>query len=264
MFTRWILTCACAAMLATFTLPAAAQPDHAHDHAHDHARIHAADAAGPIVVDDQMSLESLDQKFCYMIGNDVGEFLSTHPMDVEVDVDVFVRGFEDGLAGNSAITEEQKMAISQMIHAAAERQRQHAHEAQAEQGQAYLHENAQREDVTVTDSGLQYRVIEAGEGPRPRAQDQVRVHYRGRLVDGTQFDSSHDRGQPATFGVTQVIAGWTEALMLMNQGAVWQIVCPPDLAYGQAGAGGVIPPNAVLIFDVELLDVIPAQGDAAP
>lgn len=217
-----------------------------------------ADAAAPIVVDENLTLDTLDEKFCYMVGNDVGRFLSTYPTGVQIDVDVFLRGFNDGVAGGSAITEEQKMALSQLIQNAVEQQREQHNATQAQQGQTYLHENAAREDVTVTASGLQYQVVKAGEGASPRMQDQVQVHYRGRLIDGTQFDSSYDRGQPATFGVTQVIAGWTEALMLMNKGAVWQITCPPDLAYGEFGAGGVIPPHAVLVFDIELLDIIPA------
>ncbi len=262
MFNRLIVMCVLAALWGMSAMPASAQSEGEQ----------VGDASEPIVIDQQMSLDTLDQKFCYMIGNDVGQFLNTYPMDVQIDVDAFLRGFNDGVEGQSAITQEQKMALSQMIQEAAERHRDRHNVAQAEQGQAHLRENAAREDVTVTDSGLQYRVVEAGDGPSPRAEDQVQVHYRGRLIDGTQFDSSYDRGQPATFGVTQVIAGWTEALMLMNKGAVWQITCPPDLAYGEFGAGGIIPPNAVLIFDIELLDIIPAADatdaggatDAAP
>ncbi len=123
------------------------------------------------------------------------------------------------------------------------------------EGEAFLTENAKKEGVVVTASGLQYKVLEAGEGDSPMPSDVVTVHYRGTLVDGTQFDSSYDRGQPATFPVGGVIAGWTEALQLMKPGAKWQLVIPADLAYGERGAGQVIGPNSTLLFDVELISV---------
>lgn len=121
-------------------------------------------------------------------------------------------------------------------------------------GQAFLEENAQREGVTITESGLQYRVIEAGNGPRPSLNDTVVVHYEGRLIDGTKFDSSYDRGAPATFPLANVITGWTEGLQLMPVGSKYEFVIPPELGYGARG-NGPIPPNAVLIFEVELLEI---------
>lgn len=121
-------------------------------------------------------------------------------------------------------------------------------------GKKFLEENAKQEGVTVTKSGLQYRVVKEGAGKQPGATDQVTVHYTGRLIDGTVFDSSVERGQPATFGVNQVIPGWVEALQMMNEGAEWQLYIPSDLAYGPHGAGA-IGPNSTLIFDVQLIKV---------
>lgn len=123
-------------------------------------------------------------------------------------------------------------------------------------GEAFLSENAKREGVTTTASGLQYEVIRKGAGDRPAASDRVEVHYTGKLIDGTVFDSSVERGVPATFGVTQVIPGWVEALQMMREGDKWRLYIPSTLAYGENGAGGVIGPNMTLIFDVELLRVI--------
>ena len=122
-------------------------------------------------------------------------------------------------------------------------------------GEAFLAENAKRAEVKTTESGLQYEVLAEGNGEKPAASDTVVVHYTGTLIDGTVFDSSVERGTPATFGVTQVIPGWVEALQLMQVGAKWRLYIPSDLAYGPRGAGGAIGPNATLIFDVELLQI---------
>ena len=122
-------------------------------------------------------------------------------------------------------------------------------------GKAFLEENSKRPEIKITASGLQYEVLKEGEGPKPTANDQVTVHYTGKLIDGTVFDSSVDRGAPATFGVTQVIPGWVEALQMMNEGAKWRLYIPSNLAYGPNGAGTVIGPNSTLIFDVELIKV---------
>ena len=123
-------------------------------------------------------------------------------------------------------------------------------------GNAFLEENAKRDGIKVTASGLQYEVLKEGKGHSPKAEDRVEVHYTGKLIDGTVFDSSVERGVPATFGVTQVIPGWVEALQLMKEGDQWRVYIPANLAYGPNGAGGVIGPNMALIFDVELLRVI--------
>lgn len=129
-------------------------------------------------------------------------------------------------------------------------------EANKQIGEAFLAENAKREGIKVTESGLQYEVLSEGNGATPVASDKVEVHYTGKLIDGTVFDSSVERGVPAMFGVTQVISGWVEALQLMKEGDKWRLYIPSDLAYGPQGAGGIIGPNCTLIFDVELLRVI--------
>lgn len=129
-------------------------------------------------------------------------------------------------------------------------------EVNRKNGEAFLTKNAKREGIKVTESGLQYEVLESGKGDSPKASDNVEVHYTGKLIDGTVFDSSVERGVPASFGVTQVIPGWVEALQLMHEGDKWRLYIPSDLAYGPNGAGGVIGPNMTLIFDVELLRVI--------
>jgi FKBP-type peptidyl-prolyl cis-trans isomerase FklB len=122
-------------------------------------------------------------------------------------------------------------------------------------GEQFLAANAARPEVTTTASGLQYEVLETGSGARPGPRSMVVTHYHGTLVDGTVFDSSVTRGQPATFGVHQVIPAWTEALQLMPVGSKWRVACPPDLAYGARGAGGVIGPNATLVFEIQLIDI---------
>lgn len=143
-----------------------------------------------------------------------------------------------------AMQKEQEAAAAQMA------------DANAKAGKAFLEENGKRVEVKTTPSGLQYEVLEEGTGATPTANDQVKVHYTGKLIDGTVFDSSVERGEPATFGVTQVIPGWVEALQLMKAGSKWRLFIPSDLAYGPRGAGGLIGPNQTLIFDVELLEVL--------
>ena len=131
---------------------------------------------------------------------------------------------------------------------------------QMEQGQQFLDENGKREGVTTLPSGLQYEVLQEGTGPKPEGSSRVTVHYEGRLIDGKVFDSSYKRGQPATFGVRQVISGWTEALQLMPTGSKWRLFIPSELGYGARGAGGSIPPNAALIFDVGDASIASLRG----
>ena len=125
-----------------------------------------------------------------------------------------------------------------------------------EQGKAFIEENKKRPGIVTLPSGLQYEVINEGTGKKPKATDQVRCHYEGTLVDGTLFDSSIQRGEPAVFGVNQVIPGWVEALQLMSEGAKWKLYIPSDLGYGARGAGEMIPPHSTLVFEVELLEVL--------
>lgn len=154
---------------------------------------------------------------------------------------------------------EAKEEIQKFFTAMEQRNREQAAEAakiNKAAGESFLKENAKRNEVKITPSGLQYEVIEEGSGRKPAASDRVKVHYTGKLIDGTVFDSSVERGEPATFGVTQVIPGWVEALQMMNEGAKWRLFIPSNLAYGPNGAGGLIGPDATLIFDVELLKVL--------
>lgn len=154
---------------------------------------------------------------------------------------------------------EAKEEIQKFFTAMEQRNREQAAEAakiNKAAGESFLKENAKRNEVKITPSGLQYEVIEEGNGRKPTASDRVKVHYTGKLIDGTVFDSSVERGEPATFGVTQVIPGWVEALQMMNEGAKWRLFIPSNLAYGPNGAGGLIGPDATLIFDVELLKVL--------
>jgi peptidyl-prolyl cis-trans isomerase len=179
----------------------------------------------------------------------------------ELDVKKFYEGLDAAFNGGqlSMTYDEAKNAIREYF-TAMEQEMQVAAEAAAkvneEAGKSHLEANAKRPEVITTPSGLQYEVLVEGKGPKPTAKDQVKVHYTGRLIDGTVFDSSVERGEPATFGVTQVIPGWVEALQLMNAGSKWRLHIPSNLAYGPQGAGGVIGPNSTLIFDVELLEVI--------
>lgn len=179
--------------------------------------------------------------------------------------EINVADFADGVAAvfsgekPKMSYDEAKEEIRKYFTAMEERQRAEAAkagEANRKLGEAYLAENAKRAEVETTASGLQYEVITEGTGAQPTAGDQVKVHYTGKLIDGTVFDSSVERGEPATFGVTQVIPGWVEALQLMKTGSKWRLFIPSNLAYGPNGAGGVIGPDATLIFDVELLEVL--------
>ena len=155
--------------------------------------------------------------------------------------------------------DEAKAEIQKYFTALEAKQQENAKvlgEANAKAGRDFLDANGKREEVKITPSGLQYEVLKQGEGPKPEATDRVVVHYTGKLIDGTVFDSSEERGEPATFGVTQVIPGWVEALQMMNAGSQWRLFIPSDLAYGPQGAGGVIGPNQTLILDVTLLEVV--------
>ncbi len=175
-----------------------------------------------------------------------------------------VKDFADGVAAvfdgaqPRMSYEEAKEEIRKFFTAMEERQQAEAAkkgEINAKAGEEFLSKNAQREGVRTTESGLQYEIIEEGAGESPTKGDRVTVHYTGKLIDGTVFDSSVERGEPATFGVTQVIPGWVEALQMMKVGAKWRLFIPSALAYGPNGAGGVIGPNSTLIFDVELLKI---------
>lgn len=205
-------------------------------------------------------LSTLEQRVSYLMG--MQNAASTAP--VELDKAAYDYGFSDGLAGNQPAISEEVIAETvaefqaQMTAKQEEQQKQAAEsmaiagEANLKEGTEFLAANGAKEGVVTTESGLQYKVITAGSGALPTVDSVVEVHYAGRLLDGTEFDSSIKRGVPAQFGVTQVIAGWTEALQLMSEGSKWELYIPADLAYGPGGTGP-IGPNQTLIFEVELL-----------
>lgn len=179
--------------------------------------------------------------------------------------EINITDFADGVAAiysgakPKMTYDEAKEEIRKFFQAMEERQRAAAFEmgkVNREAGKAFLEKNGQRPEVHTTASGLQYEIIKAGNGAQPTASDQVVVHYTGKLIDGTVFDSSVERGEPATFGVTQVIPGWVEALQQMPVGSKWRLYIPSTLAYGSNGAGGAIGPDATLIFDVELIKIL--------
>ncbi|HEX7034537.1 MAG TPA: FKBP-type peptidyl-prolyl cis-trans isomerase [Pseudomonadales bacterium] len=178
--------------------------------------------------------------------------------------DAFLDGVRDQLAGEAARVDD---AEAERVLTALMEQRQAEADHRAlrnlEEGLAFLEKNSQREGVVTLESGLQYEVLQPGQGEKPKPTDVVTTHYEGRLIDGTVFDSSYQRGEPASFPLNRVIAGWTEGLQLMSPGAKYRLFVPSELAYGERGAGQVIPPNATLIFDVELLEIAPEDDEGA-
>ena len=208
--------------------------------------------------DDEPPLtETWDQKASYALGLNIGGNLG--PDDLELDIELLLRGFRDGVEGTEALdSEEVDTVLSELgtkMQEHADRQRQAALLENTARSAAFLATKAKEDGVVKKESGLLYRELRAGEGDSPTADQAVTVHYRGTLLDGTQFDSSYDRDQAATFPVGGVIPGWTEALQLMKPGAVWEIFIPADLGYGNHGSPPAIPPGAALIFEVELLEV---------
>lgn len=204
--------------------------------------------------EEPIKLDGIEAQASYSLGYSIGADVGTD-FAPDLDHDAFLTGMADALAGGERqLTEgESQAALTELMSrrqaAAAE-----AANAALDAGAAFLAENGQREGVTTTASGVQYEVLTAADGPKPGATDRVTTHYHGTLIDGTVFDSSVERGQPATFALNQVIPGWTEALQLMSVGAKWRLYLPAELAYG-ARATGAIPANSALIFEVELLAI---------
>jgi FKBP-type peptidyl-prolyl cis-trans isomerase FklB len=199
---------------------------------------------------------TIELRASYGVGRQMGEQLASNPFD-GVDAEAVAQGVLDALHGKDSqvARPELEEAFRTIGTRMQEKQEQQA-KAQAKVGEIFLAENAKKEGVTVTASGLQYEIITAGTGPKPTAQSSVKTHYHGTLIDGTVFDSSVQRGQPIDFPVGGVIAGWTEALQLMPVGSKWRLYIPQDLAYGERGAGPTIAPYSALIFEVELLDIV--------
>ena len=203
----------------------------------------------------EIVLDSDLKKASYQVGFDMAERLRGQ-FGGALDDSAFQAGVVDVLAGSDSRVPDGE--AQNALQALLDEQRKLEEEkalATAEEGAAYLASNAEREEVTVLESGLQYEVLTMGEGEKPTAADQVTTHYEGRLIDGTVFDSSYQRGQPATFPLNGVISGWTEGLQLMPTGSKWRLYLPPELAYGDRGAPPSIPPKSTLVFDVELLRI---------
>jgi FKBP-type peptidyl-prolyl cis-trans isomerase FklB len=217
----------------------------------------ATTAKTPLVLNTQKD------KISYAIGMNVGKNLERQ--SVEVDPAILEQGVKDTLAGGKTLMTEQEAqtVLTELATEARKKQEekmQAAGEANKKQGDAFLAANKTKEGVVTLPSGLQYKILKEGTGPKPTATDSVSCNYRGTLIDGKEFDSSYKRGQPATFPVNGVIKGWTEALQLMPVGSKWQLFIPPDLAYGARGAGADIGPDATLTFEVELLSIQPKDA----
>jgi FKBP-type peptidyl-prolyl cis-trans isomerase FklB len=214
--------------------------------------------AGSAAAQETPTLKDQKEKISYIIGMDIGTNFKRQSIDI--DPDILGRGIKDGLSGAKPLLSEQEAkevlaAFETVMKGKQEEARKAIGEKNKKEGEVFLAANKAKEGVKTAPSGLQYKVIKPGTGKKPQATDTVTVNYRGTLVDGTEFDSSYRRGKPATFPVSGVIPGWTEALQLMEEGAKWQIVIPSKLAYGEQGAGQAIGPNATLLFEVELISI---------
>ena len=204
-----------------------------------------------LVAADNADLKTDPEKNGYSVGYDVGRSIKRQIMGV--DTDSMARGLKDGASGAAPALPDSEM--QQRFAAVRQESAQKIMEKNKQDGEAYLAKNKGAKGVKTTASGLQYKVITAGKGKLPTADDTVTVNYRGTLIDGTEFDSSYKRNQPATFPVKGVIPGWTEALQLMKEGSKWMVYVPSNLAYAERGAGNFIGPNSALIFEVELLSI---------
>ncbi len=203
----------------------------------------------------EVNLSTDETRVSYGIGRQMGDQLRDNPPP-GVSLDALIAGLQDAFAGaESRVSPEALSASFRVVREIMQAEAAARAEAAAGAGRAYLQENAKRPGVTVLPSGLQFEVLVAGSGAKPGASDHVRTHYHGTLIDGTVFDSSYQRGEPAEFPVNGVIAGWVEALQLMNTGSKWRLHVPSELAYGGQAAGS-IPPHSALVFDVELLDIL--------
>ncbi|HEV3374794.1 MAG TPA: FKBP-type peptidyl-prolyl cis-trans isomerase [Candidatus Acidoferrum sp.] len=215
-----------------------------------------------------LKLKTEKDKISYAIGLNVGHNLKRDSVDV--DSSILLRGLKDAMAGGKTLlTDDEIKQVMTTLQADVRRKQeekvQAATEVNKKEGEAFLAANKSKEGVVTLPSGLQYKILKEGDGPKPTATDSVVCNYRGTLLDGTEFDSSYKRGQPATFPVSRVIKGWTEALQLMPVGSRWQLFVPAELAYGLRGAvGGTIGPDATLIFEVELISIENKANEVQP
>lgn len=209
-------------------------------------------------------LETPIARQSYSIGASMGSFALSRQeqlegLDMSLDMEVVRQGFNDALNGEPALSMEEMQTIirnsDQEVRAKQEAMAKQDAEANVAAGATYLAQNAEKEGVTVTESGLQYEVMVEGTGAKPAATDIVKVHYKGTLIDGTEFDSSYSRGEPAEFPLNRVIPGWTEGVQLMSEGSKFKFVIPSELAYGERATGSITP-NSTLIFEVELLEIL--------
>lgn len=205
----------------------------------------------PVVSANTPALKTDPEKNGYSVGYDIGRSLRGQVVDV--DAAAMARGLKDAMTGATPALAESE--IQQRFVALQQESARRIPEKNKKDGEAFLAKNKGAKGVKTTASGLQYKILNVGKGDKPKAEDTVTVHYRGTLIDGTEFDSSYKRGQPATFPVKGVIPGWTEALQLMPAGSKWMLYLPSKLAYGERGAGQQIGPNSVLIFEVELISI---------
>lgn len=212
-------------------------------------------------------MDTEQAKQAYSLGVSAGRYLQStideySKISVDLNAQLILKGVQDGMAGKSDVTEEEIQQLLTALDETYRNEQMKLAEAAAASakaaGQAYLDENAKKDGVTITESGLQYEVLQAAEGAKPAATDTVKVHYTGTLTDGTKFDSSVDRGEPIEFPLNRVIPGWTEGVQLMSVGSKFRFTIPSELAYGERDMG-TIPPNSVLVFEVELLDIVKPQ-----
>jgi FKBP-type peptidyl-prolyl cis-trans isomerase FklB len=221
----------------------------------------AAKTAAPL------TLKTSKEKFSYAVGMRMGS--SLHKQEVPVDPNILARGLKDSLTGGKTLLTDQE-AQAAIIEVQNDLRKKQQEKMQVEaaankkEGDAFLVANKGKDGVVTLPSGLEYKILKEGAGPKPTATDSVVCNYRGTLINGTEFDSSYKRGQPVTFPVTGVIKGWTEALQLMPVGSKWQLFVPADLAYGERGQAPEISPNSTLIFEVELLSIEDKSKDKAP
>lgn len=207
---------------------------------------------------EEPDLSTDQQKFSYALGLQYGQRIGTQLQNqgVEIDAAAMAAGIRDAIGGSDyRIPIDELQAGVEQYQQELQSRQQAAADQNMKDGQEFLADNKTKEGVVTLPSGLQYKVLEEGSGKSPSAEDSVVVHYRGELLDGSEFDSSYSRGEPATLTVDQTIEGWQEALPLMQEGDKWRLFVPPELAYGERGAGGAIGPNETLIFDVELISV---------
>ena len=211
-------------------------------------------SANALAKEPASGLKTDKQKFSYSVGIQVGQNVKRQNLDV--DSKAFAQGVQDAMSGAKPRMKAEEMQAAMQAQYKKEMEKQQAMAAKnSEASKAYLEANKKKDGVVTLPSGLQYKVITEGKGKQPKASDSVVAHYRGTLINGTEFDSSYKRNEPATFPVAGVIKGWQEVLPLMKEGSKWQVYIPSELAYGERGAGNAIGPNEALIFDIELLSV---------